>query len=208
MTIDSRTTTCYRHNYENGQRGLSVNLNRTPDSDGVTTGAFAEVDAMRNAAAAIEPLPAEGRTRVLNWLNQFFRHTAGPLSSPTPASLGFTYDPPSETQLTSPSDLAELFAVANPKTEADKVLVVGYWMLKHQGSDEFESMTVNSQLTHLGHRVTNVTRALTALMTSRPVLVVQTYKSGKSRQARKKYKLTLEGSKRVENLMRTVNNEP
>lgn len=53
----------------------------------------------------------------------------------------------------------------------------------------------------LGHPVSNITRALDSMMTQTPRLVIQTQKSGKSKQARKRYKITREGTKRVSSML-------
>ncbi len=49
----------------------------------------------------------------------------------------------------------------------------------------------------MGHGVGNITTALTNAQKHKPALVRQTSKSGKSRQARKTYKLTTAGVKYV-----------
>jgi Tfp pilus assembly protein PilX len=95
------------------------------------------------------------------------------------------------------SDFASLFAAADPATDPEKALVGAFWQQVCQGSAEWDSFSVNKQLKHLGHGVGNITDALTNLIGRRPQLVIQTRKSGKEKQARKLYKLTAEGVKRV-----------
>ena len=63
---------------------------------------------------------------------------------------------------------------------------------------EFDSQRVNSELKHLGYPVSNITRAFDRL---RPTFVQQTKKTGATRQARKRYRLTHEGRKRVEEML-------
>ena len=92
---------------------------------------------------------------------------------------------------------AELFDSANPTTERDKALVAAYWMQLNEGAPAFPAQSVNALLKDLGHGIGNITEALTALKNDRPALILQLKKSGTSRQARKTYKLTLEGAKRV-----------
>ncbi len=99
------------------------------------------------------------------------------------------------------SDIASLFSAAGPSTEMDKALVAGYWTQVIEGQEPFESFTINKQLKNLGHGVTNITRALDELMELKPQLVLQTQKSGKSKQARKKYKLTEAGISRVKAML-------
>jgi len=49
--------------------------------------------------------------------------------------------------------------------------------------------------------VENITVALGALVDDTPRLVIQTHKAGKTKQARKKYKLTAEGIKRIKQML-------
>lgn len=100
------------------------------------------------------------------------------------------------------SSFAELCAAADPTTSADKALVAGYWLQVCGGLDTFTSMACNTELKHYGTAVGNITRAFDLLIGTRPQLVVQMEKSGKSAQARKKYKVTTSGIKAVEEMMR------
>jgi hypothetical protein len=90
-------------------------------------------------------------------------------------------------------DLADLFHAASPKTEADKALVASFWLTTGEKKTSFTGWEVNKELKNLGHGIGNITDALSSLMRRKPALVLQTAKSGTSRQARKKYKLTRAG---------------
>lgn len=95
----------------------------------------------------------------------------------------------------------DLYHAANPATESDKALVAGYWVQVCQGKDGFDSFTANSALKDMGYNVSNITRALDSLMASDPKYVQQIKKTGQSRQARKVYKVTQAGSKRVAEML-------
>ena len=69
------------------------------------------------------------------------------------------------------------------------------------GQDDWDSQNVNTELKHLGHPSTNITRDLDQLMGRTPKLVLQTRKEGSTRQARRRYKLTREGMRIVEKLL-------
>ena len=86
--------------------------------------------------------------------------------------------------------------------ESEKALVGGYWIQKCEGVSTFESATVNRELKQLGHAVVNITSAFDYLKDQKPALAVQTAKSGKSKQARKKYMITKAGEKYVERMIR------
>jgi len=59
----------------------------------------------------------------------------------------------------------------------------------------------NASLKDLGHGLSNVTVALDGLKDEKPALILQLKKSGTSKQARKTYKLTVEGAKRVRQML-------
>jgi hypothetical protein len=82
-----------------------------------------------------------------------------------------------------------------------KALVGAYWMQFKEGVNDVDAMTVNTRLKHLGHGVGNITRAFEALKAERPSPIVQTRKEGNTKQARKKFKVTNEGKKRVEGML-------
>ena len=90
---------------------------------------------------------------------------------------------------------------ASIKSEAESVLVVCYWQQVLQGAETLEAQLVNTELKHMGRGVSNITRALGDLIDRKPHLVMQTYKSGAGRQARKKYKLTTAGIRKVEEML-------
>ncbi len=99
------------------------------------------------------------------------------------------------------ADLAAFYHAASPKTDTEKVLTVAYWLQKSQGLTDVESFGVNSELKQLGFGVGNVTRAFDNLMAMRPQPVMQTRKSGTSKQGRKKFRVTDIGMRTVERML-------
>jgi len=97
--------------------------------------------------------------------------------------------------------LAELFDAARPSGTSDKALVAGYWIQVCQGADSFDGFSANKELKHLGEGLTNVTSAIDTLKAQKPALALQLKKSGKSRQARKVYKITVAGIRAVEEMI-------
>jgi len=100
-----------------------------------------------------------------------------------------------------------LYEAANPRTEPQKVLVAGYWFQKLRGQSDVDGQQINTELKQLGHGVTNITRTLGSLINKKPQLVIQTHKSGKTKQARKKYRLTAEGIRAVEQMLNATDQE-
>lgn len=159
-----------------------------------------ELKAMAKIEAALKELDDDERGRVMQWAAARFKvagkarvdDARGDDSGADGNSLG-KYD-----------DLASFYDAASPADDGGKALVGAYWMQFKEGVSDVDAMTVNTRLKHLGHGVGNITRAFEALKAERPSLIVQTRKEGSTKQARKKFKVTNEGKKRVEGMLATT----
>jgi len=160
-----------------------------------------EIEAMMKIAAALESLDDAARQRALQWAFSRYRG-ARQLEVVTPAA-GRPHEPATDSLVGAAYEtFADLFEAARPDTEREKALVAAYWVQSCQGNTSFVSQALNAELKDLGHGVGNITEALTQLKDERPALILQLKKSGTSKQARKTYKLTLEGMKRVQAMAR------
>jgi len=157
-----------------------------------------EIAAMQNIAKALEDLDADARSRVLSWAADRFDAS---ISTPSAGASGTGSGAESTRELTSEehqgpglgfATLAELLAVADPKTEADKVLVSAYWLQEVEG-EKVQSQPVNKALKDLGHPVSDMPREFDKLIARRPQVVLQLKKAGSTRQARKTFKVTKAG---------------
>lgn len=173
-----------------------------------------ELEVMGDIAKALDKLggDTDGVRRVLQW--SWAAHlpgegspsntkvVAGAVSSQlegVSASMTGTVTPPSAGQ--SFSTLPDLYSKVSPASDSNRALVVGYWLQVMQGEQDLDAFQVNKELKHLGHGVSNITTALSSLIERKPQLVIQTRKSGNSKQARKLYRLTDAGIKAVERLI-------
>lgn len=174
------------------------------DSDDVQSNVNDELEAMGAIANSLDGLDPVTRERVLQWAASRY------ISSLSRAKVVGLHDAnnslghhqsgnDSDTSEVGYDNLPSLFEAANPTNEADKALVVGYWYQKIQGSNDFVSQSVNTELKNFGHAVKNITAAFTSLINSNHVLQVK--KTGNSQQGRKRYKLTLTGIKKVEGML-------
>jgi len=148
-----------------------------------------ELAAMEVIYEALEPLDDSARRRVLSWVSQRF-------DIDSRAPIVNTHAPQEiepEPQRLSFASLAELFNAVSPGSNAEKALVAGYWLQICQNEEQFTSQAVNKELQNLGHALANVTDAFSQLQQKKPALAIQLRKSGKSRQARKLYKITQAG---------------
>ena len=160
-----------------------------------------EIKAMSRVLEALSELEPDAIRRVLKWAYDKYQ-VRGPAQSGS-GSLGSTAGPwqPARTIVPEFRDFAAFFDAANPQTAADKALVAGYWFQAFKSEEDIDSFVLNKELKHLGHPSTNITRDLDSLMNRSPRLVMQVRKSGTSKQARKRYKLTTEGIKAVERML-------
>ncbi|HJP61514.1 MAG TPA: hypothetical protein VJ865_16010 [Gemmatimonadaceae bacterium] len=173
-----------------------------------------EIDAMRQISNVFTALDSGAQERVIAWLSSRFGISRGKADM-LQSSPALTSAPPvaDRRESVAPYDAtnfdhpAELFEAARPKTDAERALVLAYWFQVCQGAPSFTSRQVNDELKHIGHGVGNITRALDGLIESKPATVIQLEKSGKSKQAQKKFRLTHEGQKRVQQLISRTGEE-
>lgn len=160
-----------------------------------------EIKAIGAILDALEGLTEDSQRNVLLYVNTRF----GFKSAAAPKPSGGSREDESRTGHSAPAGdyktFDALYDAANPQTQEDKALVGGYWAQVSLGGEDFDSQSINTNLKDLGHGISNVTRALGALEEQTPVLVRQVKKSGTTKQARKRYKLTAPGIKRVEQLI-------
>jgi len=160
-----------------------------------------EIDAMKKIAIALEPLDDAARFRALQWAMSRYRGTKSieGVALTMPRMSATSGD--SQAGIAPFGTFAELFHATSPSTEGEKALVAAYWVQVCLNVGSFPAQTLNDELKDLGHGVGNITEALSQLKDDRPALALQLKKSGTSKQARKIYKLTQEGIKRVQGMM-------
>ena len=161
----------------------------------------AELRAMVEIEGALKDLGDEERSRVMQWAAARFRTPVKTATVKAGASAAIEADAGNDEY----PDLATFFSAANPSSDAEKALVGAYWMQYREDAPDIETLTVNTKLKHLGHGIGNATRAFDSLKSEKPALIVQTKKDGSTKQARKKFKVTNEGKKKVEAMLQREN---
>jgi Transcriptional regulator PadR-like family len=166
-----------------------------------------ELEVMGDLAGGLKKLSgdADATRRVLQWAASAFLPDGMPMtttsvSAPTgtAASVPSAVEQPTGRSF---SSLPDLYSTVSPASDSARALVVGYWFQVMQGEQDLDGFQINKELKHLGHGVTNITTALSSLIERKPQLVIQTRKSGNSKQARKRYRLTDAGVKAVERML-------
>jgi len=161
---------------------------------------MSEIEAMGSIDKALGALESDEQKRVLRWAIDKFgagevKHDAG-----TDASGSGNGAAPSggDGEYTRISDLMD---AAGPTSTADHVLVASYWFQVVLGQDDFTSQAVNGELKDLGQESKNITDSFNTLMKRKPPAVRQVQKTGSTRQARKKYRLTEPGIRAVKRML-------
>lgn len=160
-----------------------------------------EITAMSQIAEAVKGLDGEAIKRVIAWAAAHYGLPVAAAGAPKgKKSDAITVE--TAHSATEFADVADLYDAASPKTGAERALVLGFWLQKIQGEQDFDGLRVNSELKNLGHQVSNITVAFNALKEGKTRLAMQVKKSGTSKKARKRYKLTVEGIRKVERMIR------
>ena|SRR5437762_7859903 len=171
-----------------------------------------ELSAMAAVVQALTPLDEDGRKRVLQYALARFKSAAG-VTGAEPADaaratresiLTAAGNGPAAKQIAGYATLAELYHDAHPNSDAEKALVVSTWLQVSEGRDGIDSLSVNTALKNLGYPIGNMTRAMDMLMNQRPAMAIQLRQAGVTRQARKLFKVTDAGLKRVTDMLNST----
>jgi hypothetical protein len=176
-----------------------------------------ELEAMAGIAKSLADLDQETIARIMRWVSDRYKvvlpDRAGVAVPARPESAGAALASSVATTgngsgkglvLDQFTDVASFVHAAKPQTTADRALVVAYWFQQKEKQDDFGAQEINTALKHLGHGLDNITEVFNQLMRREPQLVIQTQKSGTSRQARKRYKVTVAGIQHIEEMLPTT----
>ncbi|MGH2806721.1 MAG: hypothetical protein ACRDKT_05540 [Actinomycetota bacterium] len=155
-----------------------------------------ELSAMQSVLAALQPLDGPEQARVLRWAWERFGDGVEAIGG------GAQSEAPKQAGQPEFTDVGEVVEAAAASTGPERALCVAYFIQEVSGRPGFAGQEVNSALKNLGHPLANVTKTLSNLRAQRPSLVMQVNKSGRSRQARKTYRLTSAGVDEVRKMFR------
>lgn len=157
-----------------------------------------ETRAIGEIATVVNGLEEDQRGRVIRYIVDRFKISGAPSAPKRPDTGG-----PATAQGDQRSfeDFATLFDACGPNTDSLRALVGAYWVQVCQGNQGFDGQSVNKELKHLGHGISNITSALNPLIAQKPAYVLQLRKSGTAKQARKLYKVTEAGIKKVKTMI-------
>ena len=165
-----------------------------------------EAVALSKVVGALGDLQPDAQLRVLRYAAERFNLLVG--KSPTTQNFAPSAENNGEpraagTMVVSSefADVGELFEIAKPKSGMMMVLVAGYWLQVCANKESFVGQEANDILKELGHPSGNITRDMDALKGRKPALIQQIAKSGKAKQARKKYRLTKAGITSIKKML-------
>jgi hypothetical protein len=167
-----------------------------------------ETAAMQQVAASFADLDKETRERIADWVMKRYGNALSVTAASEKLSAAVTARRQEQAAAVAGGGTGEyehfagLYDAADPNTAQLKALVGGYWLQVCQGHESFASQEVNDLLKNQGHAVANITIAFNRLRETKPRLVHQLQKSGKSKQARKTMKLTEEGIRKVQAMLK------
>jgi hypothetical protein len=164
-----------------------------------------EIRAMQQVVEALSDLEPKAQSRVLEWTLKRFGVTVTEPGRRGHSGNGGAGRGVAEGEAAADAQFehfADLLDATNPKTEDDRALVGGYWFQIVQGKQGFAGGEVNDVLKDTGKGVGNITRSMGRLESRKPAAHIrQVSKSGRSKQARKTYKLTTAGVTAVERMI-------
>jgi len=148
-----------------------------------------ELQAMASVSSTLAELGVESQARVLRWAADKFGVTVSSKSTANNVNGG-DIDQPQNSDF---ADFVDLFDAVNPSGNLEKALTGAYWVQVVQGASSWQSQQVNNILKDTGNGISSIVDAFDSGQNKTPALVRQMAKSGKSRQARKTFKLTSAG---------------
>ena len=171
------------------------------------TGLSSDLEAMSKIDCALRGLDPEDTRRVLHWaVDKFGKDGANllPALGEGGTKASHSHDGGANGSSSNYGEgtfgsISDLVDAVSPSSAAEHVLTATYWFQKIEGTENVTAQQVNNELKNLGSSPSNITEVFTDLIDRKPALVRQVAKSGTSKQARKKYRLTTEGIRSVEN---------
>lgn len=157
----------------------------------------AEIAAMQQVATVLEGLAEASRARVLEWAASRFQIRVSLPGQGRGSSDQLDRESKSAPALLEYEHFVDLYDDRNPSTETERGLVAAYWLQHVRGMDSFTSQAANDLLKEMGRGIGNIADTFSRLQKKSPVLIRQVSKSGRSKQARKTYKLTTAGTDAV-----------
>ena len=161
-----------------------------------------ELDVVRRVRDLLLGLPADARSRALDYVIRLLKDNSG-LARMSDHSSANQISSEEENYGTEFSGAFDKFIERiDPQSDSDTALATAYWIQVKENAENFTASEVNRRLIQLGRRIGNVTNALGSFQKNRPYYVIQVKKMGTTKQARKIYKVTAAGINAIDNMIK------
>lgn len=170
-----------------------------------------EIQAIASVNDALKDLAEDERYRVIQWLANKYVQNMPPLKVATPTAatsqqeLIGTGENTDEAVVedTAYETFAELLDASGAEKEAEMFLVAAYWLQVISGADKWKSFEVNKLLKDTGNQIDTISNSIRTLEARKPKPIIQLKQtSGPKRAGSKEFKLTSEGIKAVEKMLK------
>lgn len=113
-------------------------------------------------------------------------------------------DVSTDTNLAKFQTLGDCFAVIpiSPMTDVQRALVAAGFLQIKGSLEKLSGQEINKELKNIGQTVENITNAISGNIGVKPQRMIQLRKSGKSKQAKKEYKVTPPGIDAIQKLFK------
>lgn len=162
-----------------------------------------EVLAMQRLNLIMADLDDDQRGRVLAWGAARYGLKSSTALTPAQDYENTTIEDMQKKDAT----FVDFFDRVSPDNQKEMVLAAAYWLQFCEENESFASQAANEMLKNLGHGISNIAMVLGRMNDEKPSLIRQVQKSGTTKQARKLYRVTEAGRKRVQTLMNKPTNE-
>lgn len=176
-----------------------------------------ELIAMGQTFEALKNLDKGQVGRVIRWVKDRFgvldavteftapavaQDTPAAVSTPQPATAEIPETPqaatvepdgPEKKGLMDYDTVMDLFANAEVKKVSQKILLMAAFLQERQNFKEISSYDINFRLKRLNQGVQNISSSINGLLNRKPEVMVELERSGSSKQARRKFRVTIEG---------------
>jgi hypothetical protein len=103
--------------------------------------------------------------------------------------------PPQKRELIDFDTVLDLFSESNVKKVSSKILLMAAYLQERHNFKEISSYDINFRLKRIGHGVQNISSSINGILKRKPQLMIELKKDGASKQARRKFSVTVEGLK-------------
>jgi len=159
-----------------------------------------ELMVMQDVYSSLTSLDKEEQVRVIDWVSKKLQ-----LDQIVKSSNKHPNKMDSAINIKDFDTAGDIYAAATLSSQSEKVLLIATY-LQEKTNEFITGRQINDELKNIGHPISNITSVINSLKNKTPSLMSQMKKSGRTQQAQKKYKVTLEGVRAAKKLLLPADN--